>query len=220
MDRPNSEIEGIAFVVIGSFNPAIFHPSWLLAQNLIRREEAESAKIQVVHPNATSFAIGSVELQVTADRLSVSTNDAASYEFARDLTMGSLRILSHTPVRSMGMNKNFHFSMPSEEMWHAVGHRLTPKEPWAGILEQPGMVDITMEGKRPDEFNGYIRVSVQPSGRIKPGVFISVNDHYQYDHKDSTPSQGCDVMVNIITSNWGNFLDLSNRISSSIIGFV
>src|SRR5438067_10758454 len=39
------ETENASIVMVGSFNPAIFQPLWLGTQDLIRRKEAEDAKI-------------------------------------------------------------------------------------------------------------------------------------------------------------------------------
>lgn len=44
------EIDGSSIVVLGSFNPAIFHPLWFKINQLIRPEEADSAKLEVTHP--------------------------------------------------------------------------------------------------------------------------------------------------------------------------
>ena len=108
-----------------------------------------------------------------------------------------------------------HFKMPSEKDWHAVGHRLAPKEPWDDILEKPGMRTIVMEGVRPDEFKGNIRVRVEPSVRVDPGVFIQVNDHYEVN--DSENTRGCDKIMDIVDSSWSESLERSKNIVYSIL---
>ena len=35
-----------------------------------------------------------------------------------------------------------------------------------------------MEGTRTDGHDGYLRIALEPSARIDPGIFIGVNDHY------------------------------------------
>jgi len=106
--------------------------------------------------------------------------------------------------------------MPSEEAWHAFGHRLTPKEPWAGILQEPGMRSLTMEGLRPDSLKGYIRVRVEPSVRVHPGVFININDHYEV--KDAATIRGCDEIIDILDREWKSSFDRSAEIVSSLLG--
>jgi hypothetical protein len=50
MPIPNCELEGTSVVLVGNFNPAIFHPSWLASHNMVRGGEAEKAQIQIVSP--------------------------------------------------------------------------------------------------------------------------------------------------------------------------
>ncbi len=51
----NLVIQSVNIVVLGKFNPSIFHPAWFAAQNLIRTKEADAANIQIVHPEASFF---------------------------------------------------------------------------------------------------------------------------------------------------------------------
>lgn len=156
------EIEGVGIVLVGSFNPKIFQPAWFAAENLIRKEEAQAANIELIHPQVARFSLDWLQLQVTEEQFSATTTQSSFYEPLRDLVLGTFRLLRHTPVRMMGLNRDSHFRMPTEEAWHAFGHRLTPKEPWAGVLKEPGMRSLTMEGLRPDGFQGYIRVRLSP----------------------------------------------------------
>ena len=45
--KPERRIAGVHVVMLGDFNPAILHPSWLTSKNLIAIPEAEAAEIQV-----------------------------------------------------------------------------------------------------------------------------------------------------------------------------
>lgn len=216
MPEPKLEREGIDLILLGSFNPQVLHPAWLAAQELIRKEEAESAKVEIVHAEVASVTVGSIKLQVTQERFQTSTEDPSSYEVARDLTMGYLDVLHHTPVRVMGLNRAMHFLVPSVDAWHEIGHHLAPKEMWSKTLVKPGMRSLTMEGLRPDRFKGYIRVRVEPSVRVHPGVYITLNDHYQEERED--PGRGCEEFIEILRVNWGQFLELSQKIAYSLLG--
>ena len=209
------EIEGVGIVLVGSFNPKIFQPAWFAAENLIRKEEAQEANIQIIHPQVASFSLDWLHLQVTDEQFTATTTQSSFYEPLRDLVFGTFRLLRHTPIRMMGLNRDFHFRMPSEEAWHAFGHRLTPKELWASVLKEPGMRSLTMEGLRPDDLLGYIRVRVEPSIRISPGVFINVNDHYAV--KEVETSRGCDEIIDILAREWKRSLDRSAEIVSSLL---
>ena len=209
------EIEGVGIVLVGSFNPKIFQPAWFAAENLIREEEAQAANIQLIHQQVAIFSLDWLHLQVTDEQFSATTIQSHFYEPLRDLVLGTFRLLRHTPIHKMGLNRDSHFRVTSEEAWHAFGHRLTPKEPWAGILKEPGMRNLIMEGLRPDNLKGYIRVRVEPSVRYHPGVFINVNDHYEVN--DGATIRGCDEIINILEREWKNSLDRSAQITSLLL---
>lgn len=215
MSQPKLELEGASIVLVGSFNPQIFQPAWFSAESLIRKEEGETAQIDLIHPKVAAFSTDWLRLQVTDEQFSVFTTQSAFYEPLRDLVMGTFRLLCHTPIRMMGLNWDFHFRMPSEEAWHTFGHRVAPKEPWAEALKEPGMRSLTMEGKRPDSFNGYIRVRVEPSVRVHPGVFININDHYEV--RSSEPLRGCDEVIDILDREWRRSLDRSSEMASLLL---
>src|SRR5437867_10843081 len=117
-----SEIEGVSIVMLGSFNPAIFQPHWLGAQHLIRPEEAENAKIRAIQAEVADFSTEWFELQVLQNRFQILSKDPRQYGPLRDLAAAIFALLSHTPVRALGMNRSFHFKMPSLEAWHGIGH--------------------------------------------------------------------------------------------------
>ena len=108
-----------------------------------------------------------------------------------------------------------HFRMHSEENWHAFGHQLAPKELWQDLLKNPGMRILTMEGQRPDEFRGYIRVQVEPSIKIHPGVYFRVNDHYEIE--TLRPGMGSDEMLDIFQRAWGESLPRAQHIISTLL---
>jgi hypothetical protein len=215
MSPPKPEIEGVGIVLVGAFNPRIFQPAWFAAENLIREEEEQAAKIELIHHQVAIFSLDWLHLQVTDEQFIATTTQSSFYEPLRDLVLGTFRLLRHTPIRMMGLNRDCHFRMPSEGAWHAFGHRLTPKEPWAGILTEPGMRSLTMEGLRPDNLKGYIRVRVEPSVRVHPGVFINVNDHYEV--KDTATVRGCDEIIDILDREWKSSLDRSAEIVSLLL---
>jgi hypothetical protein len=176
---PQLKTQGGNIVLRGQFNPAIFHPAWLSAQNLIRQQEADAANIQIIHPDATIFDVEWLQLRVTQDRFQATTVQEAYYEVLRDLVIGVFSILNHTPLSMMGINWNFHYALGSEKVWHAVGDRLAPKQDWQALLKHPGMRSLTIQGERPDELPGYIRVKVEPSPQIQFGLYVDINDHYE-----------------------------------------
>lgn len=184
---PQPEIEGSAIVVVGSFNPAVFQPAWFARNGLFSdamRELAEE-KLQVVHPEFTAFNAGWLEFNVSRERCVVATNETARISDQLDLVIGAFTLLPFTPVRAFGINRNVHYRLENEERWHHLGDLLGPKKPWEGVLTEPGLLTLTMHESRENPL-GYRRVEFAPSQKIQPGIFISVNDHYQLVQGDGS----------------------------------
>ena len=124
MEAVKPEVEGISVVLVGSFNPALYHPEWFGRMGLIRDDEVKAANLEVVHNEITSQMIGSIKIQVRSNQFLATTVNAADYEPLRDLVAGTFKSLSHTPIRMLGINFDAHFRMGSVDAWHLVGHRL------------------------------------------------------------------------------------------------
>lgn len=212
---PQIKIQGISIVLIGNLNPAIFHPSWFAAHNLLRPEEADAATINIVHQDVASFKTEWLEVNIVRERFQISTVQESYYEALRDMTVGVLGLLSHTPIRFMGVNRDFHFDLGSEDPWNRLGHRLVPKEDWNGLLGSPGMQNLIVQGVRPDDLKGYLRVTVQPSAQIKYGVFIAVNDHYILK-TDEKEADGADKARLILSERWNESMKRGSGIAQAI----
>jgi hypothetical protein len=210
------QIQAANVVLLGPFNPAIFHPSWLASYNLIRRQEAEAAEIQIIHPNVAAFTVEWLQIKVTEDQFQASTTLEAYYETLRDLVIGILEVLSRPPIAHMGINREFHYLSPSVDVWHSIGYRLAPKQDWEGVLEQPKMRSLTMQGVRPDPFKGYIQTKVEPSPRVEPGIFVQINDHYELGTSSNESLTGSDRVIQILSEQWSESMQRSLSIAEKV----
>jgi len=210
-NRP--EIHGMSIVLLGDFNPKIFQPAWFAAEGLIRSVEAENAEIEIIHPEIVSFKLDWLIFRATRDRCSFATVQEPSFETMRDLCISTFEILTHTPINKMGLNNDTHFKMRTTDEWHSLGHKLAPKDLWKDTFLNPGLRSLTIEGRRDDNFKGYIRVKVEPSVRIDPGVYIQVNDHYE----TNTDTIGCGAIINILRTCWKNSKERAINIINKIL---
>ena len=204
------EIEAASIVVLGTFNPAIFHPLWFKMNELIRPEEAESAKLEVTHPEMSIFSLEWCRLHVEKGRFVLNGANKASYGLILDLAVGTFSILDYTPISAMGLNRSMHFKIDSREKWHAFGHMVAPKEVWSQIMTRPGLRSLMMEdpGETPGDL---LRVKVEPSNRIDPGVFIEVNNHYNLGNKSVQD------MLGILTKSWKDILNKAENIADHLL---
>lgn len=210
-------VEGLSIVVLGFFNPAIFHPAWFAEQELISSEEATNAKVDIVAGEVSAFSLEWLKVQVLRERFSAASLGSPSPDILRDFVLGMLTILNHTPVTMLGLNSDKHIDMGTEGSWHDFGHWLATPDPWGNVLKHPGLRSLTMEGQRPDDYEGMIRVKVEPSTRTKFGVYINVNDHYVVSTKEETGGSA-ELATQIIREQWKSFLELSNDVADSIFG--
>jgi len=133
----------------------------------------------------------------------IATTDLAETQRVRDLMIGVLRALPYAPLSVLGLNRSVHFTPESEDAWHAIGDRLVPKHCWEQdeILKLPGMVDVTLQGVRPDKYGGSIQIQVQPSAKISASVFVAVNDHFNLTVVDSQPTERGPQFKGVATEN-------------------
>jgi len=201
MTHPTPDRYKRSIVLLGDFNPKIFHPAWFAAENLIGKQEAENAKVEVIHQDVAIFTTEWIRIEVVRNRFLVESSQQLIDKPLRDLVYGVFSLLRHTPLRVMGINTTMEFRVPTEEKWHTAGHRVAPKDLWDGVLDSPGMMNVTMrEPRRRDGKRGYIDVRFSPSGQVQPGLFIAVNDHYECESKGDVGSS--DEILAILSNDW------------------
>ena len=126
------------------------------------------------------------QIQVLQNRLSLSSADPGQYGPLRDLGVAMFALLPHTPITVLGLNRYFHFKMPSAEAWHGLGHRLAPKDPWNAIMEQPGLRSMLMQGRRKEASGGTSYIKIEPSIKFEHGLFVEVSEEFK-PHSDVPP---------------------------------
>lgn len=187
------EEQGAAIVATGSFNPAIFQPSWLAKEGIITADEEESAKLDVIHPEIARFQIPALKFDVQAERFSM---HAVAEPFVRAADMFFMIFgerLSHCPIESVGINYWAHIRLRDWAQRQRLGRALAPIDPWGefGQLMNAdekdsagGFSTLTMRVPFLDNGKeGSINVALQPSNRVPDdvGVFIHVNHHFSED---------------------------------------
>jgi hypothetical protein len=208
------EIDSASIVIVGSFNPAIFHPIWFKANGLIKPEEADKAKLEITTPMISIFGVEWFKLQVETQKFVIQTENETHFELLSDLVMGTFSLLEHTPVVAMGLNRSMHFKMDSEESWHAFGDKIAPKDIWQGVLEEPGLLSLVMQGpkQKPNQKSeNHLRVRVESSTRTMPGILIDVNNHFEIKDND------LQKVLNILKESWRDVLINSRKIADQII---
>jgi len=199
--KKKPEIQYLDIVLLGDFNPVIFSPAWFSAHGLIGEIEAESAEVQLIHPDIALFSLPWCRVQVTRERCSLLTEQEAYFQILHDLVVGTFQLLSHTPLRALGLNRGMHIKFDSDEQWHEFGHFLAPQNPWVDVFEDSGMLKLEMVPKFPpaDMSEGTLRIKVEPSNRIQPGILVNVNKHFEIQKKID---KGGKAVIEILRDKW------------------
>lgn len=211
------KLQEFVLVVRGALNPKIFHPLWFEKSKLLGAGEAEKADLKVVHESFSQFSLEWMTLQVTTDRLVVVTKDEGSEALLLDLLAGMFRLLRHTPITALGINRIVHYITDSVDKWHAIGHKLVPKdEIWNGLLQEPGTRSVTIQGKHPKDQPGSINVRVEPSLRFPNGIYIDVNDHYEVCDSEGKGGSG-EELEKLVKASGKNSLKNSKDIIKTLM---
>jgi hypothetical protein len=225
LSPPVAELRSNRIVLLGSFNPRILQPAWLAAQNLIREAESENAEITIIHEEATVFSIDWATIEVERERLRLATTTKSETpEQLRDLAIGILETLDHTPIHVVAIQSAAHYPMASQERRDALGWKLVPPGPFEGEISRPGMAALHVNGARSGEdwqgskppASGLVTVSVEPSSPLAPhGVFIQVDDRYPVADPEAA-NTGTGPAVACIKENWETSLKRAERIVEGV----
>ncbi len=211
---PDSELFSI--VVLGNFNPAILQPLWFSVNGLVPDAEAEGADVDVIHKQFASFSMGGIRVQVDDSRLHMTAVESPQGPILRDLVLGTLSILEHTPLKAIGLNRDMTFVMETDEAWQEVGNRLVPKGDWEQILVSPGMRQVVVEGQRSDCNADRLHVRVQPSAKLR--ILIAVNQHYQLDTNEWVEVRDRhNEAIRVLNDDWQPFVTYAREAARKLL---
>ena len=225
------EKDETTIVLVGSLNPAIFHPAWFALNGLAAKDDINNATIDVVHNELSRFVVRGIAVSVEPFRFAA-TCAYLHRERIKDMVRTCFGdLLKHTPVRAMGINRSIHFKCPSEKVRDRVGRKLAPLAPWGtwgkDIQNAPvrpglhgGMIRLTMrEEPRSDNYDGYIGAEVQPSTLLSDnsGIYLEVNNHFKLAEKDPVDAESA---VEVLEDTWDSSLEKSTKIFGELMKFV
>lgn len=202
-----------SIVLLGSFNPEIFHPAWFAKNDLIQKVEAEESKIEgleIVHHELTKFSLNWLSIQVVHQKFVALTSDLAHFNPLRDLVIMTFEILKHTPIKQLGMNRTIDFSFKDEQTWHKIGDTLAPKTIWEkSVPNRVGLTILGVRSKLTDGLQGYINVNLQPSTRTQYGVVININNHVEIAENQT--------VTEILSQHWVSSMEKAFKIAQTTL---
>lgn len=228
------EILTSAIVAVGDFNPAIFSPDWLERNDLIGEGDADTAREgsqgrqMLVSHQVTTFETEWFALQILENQFSLTSKGAFSPAF-KDLAVGIFQLVPHTPVTAVGLNFQGHYKLADEDEYYRLGDVLAPKDIWQDLFprETAGLSDLTIQIQNwtrgePLKTNDQRLISVQPSKKIKFGVYLSYNDHHDLspiNEENPTPGERVATVIdNEWESSWKDAVRVFDGVLSKALG--
>ena len=211
------DVKSASIVLVGNFNPSIFHPQWFAAHDVISQSEADDeSDLKIATPQVTSFSLTWGNVQVTPDQFVISCKNPTLFAMLQDFVLKTFDILGHTPVSAMGVNMEQKWLSTNEAEHRRFGDNIAPKVKWE-FMSKPGLRDIVMEEQqRPDKYNGYVQARIQALREKQYSILISINDHYFIPKYES--SQGAEPIMEILRENWSASNEHSEEIIKKIVG--
>lgn len=206
------DIFGSSIVALGAFNPAIFSPDWLERNNLIGADDALAAKTLpsfVISGQVSFFETGWFSIQVVENQFVLNSKGALSPAF-RDLAVGILTLVPHTPITALGLNFMGHYRMSNEADYHKVGDVLAPKNIWKDLYpdgnDSIGVGDLSMRIQRGPRGQPTTkderRISLQSSTKLPCALYLAYNDHHEIAEDRDRNLTSAERAVEVINNDW------------------
>ncbi len=210
MDQP--VISSCSIVLLGQFNPAIFHPAWLEARGIEESATTSPDGDLLTHPSIANFSIDTRSYRVRTDLFQIETL-VAPWVMVLDITTKIFaENLVHTPITGFGINRSVHFSLPSKSSRIRLGRILAPIEPWGEYGQGMDADDASLTGglqtlmmRRSSLLDGHVletNVTIEPSIKIpgNTGVYMHVNCHHSL--ADLPHGHGSEQAMNLLSKRF------------------
>lgn len=214
--------EEASIVLVGNFNPKIFHPEWFIRKSII--DEWDYSDDDVVNlPDLCKVELPSDRnITVLLNQFILRSSLASDHLALKDFVMSTFSYLKETPVKQMGMNYISIIKLADHRAWMHFTRDLAPHSYWEKALnyfgsispkkrEELGLWDMTMNLPRKDDIPGHIRAKISVNSSVDRTLSFSINNHVEIDQSDA------EVMIRILDEQWESSLELSKSLISDIM---
>ncbi len=133
--KVSPSISNCSIVLVGQFNPAIFHPAWLQAKG-IETEGMSTDTNTLITAELANFSIHDRSYHIRTDRFQIDTLIAPWVTLLDITTKIFAENLHHTPIMGFGINRSGHVELPSKPSRIKLGRKLAPTDPWGDFGER------------------------------------------------------------------------------------
>tara|TARA_R110002110_G_scaffold414951_1_gene647104 strand:- start:384255 stop:384965 length:711 start_codon:yes stop_codon:yes gene_type:complete len=223
--------ENASIVLVGSFNPSIFHPEWFIKKGLVSsdwdyQKDPEGDLLITREVSQIPFP-DEIVLTVQQNKFILGSHLASNFESLKDLVTSTFEILKETPVSLLGMNLVKNIEIPNDEDWFKFGSIIAPKDPWMKLLDyydelsdiqktRFGLSTQTMILPRPDNLDGDVKVKVEDLTNLSnketyKTLKIDINNHIILG-KD-----GITKVSDVLNDHWDNTYKFSDKLFNNLL---
>jgi hypothetical protein len=220
-----------SIILVGNFNPSIFHPEWFERFKILPSQEtqwAEGAKPKIteipqekgkiiieqvpsllVSPDLAQLAFPSQRIRVTSHRYESIAIQRENFQRTKEVTIKIFSILIHTPIQAMGIN--FHGHWKFKEDSDIILKSLFSKKDQS-FRDAMGE-NFKIEGQISSlQANSKLTLRIGPSDKIQEGIHFNANFHRDIE------SSKAEQAIQLIQENFDKDLEEVIRIARAIIG--
>lgn len=239
------EVSSTTIVLVGKFDISDFLPRTLVMTKVLRSEELIDIELIAYVPSQIlDYDLPWGKVTVTPQQLVVKAEETP-HVTASDFIRSALANASEAvKVVAMGINFEGHFKLEYAYQRNKIGTRLVPPSAWGAWGEEvQKQIDTAVDGKlhggvvnavlrkarvNDDGMFGHVEVRVQPSSKFpETGIHMAVNDHYQFDRKNSYSLEQLErsdivdrkpQLMLVLEKRFDESIALSRKIMSGILG--
>jgi len=212
MAERRADHEDFSVTLRGHFNPSIFSPGWLLANEIITELESEQANVQMIHPQVCSFNAAGIDVNVSPTEFRLWINSVALLDPLNDMFQGIWTKLPHTPVQLAELDHNRHYRLNAEEgdaAWGALESGGASAVKGAAGPEGEMLVQKMAAFSDPE---GRYSLSLQPCNRFSKGMDIRI------ESRVPNPENGnAGTILDDVLSQWEQNQQWARSTSASVI---
>ena len=212
----------VSIVLIGKFQPGMFHPFWFWKNDVIAEDECKRITNDSEHPFVISNSFSNFQtdkyiFRISQERFEMTLN-TKPYELIVDGFKKIFDSLSTIPITAYGINYIFRIEYDAK-MMQKIGKKLAPRKYWGSFFDdeiepmQDGLTQISM--KRVEDF-GAINLILQPSRNSnESGIIFNFNFH----HEKVNQGEAFDVayIESVIENQYSRYLPRVNKLTDEII---
>lgn len=211
-------IRSASIVLLGAFNPLILEPQWLANHDVITDQDLQTLQESgqaLVSPELTGLRFRTFALEAARDRIQViATEELETPLLLADVVVNVFTLLSHTPVRAMGLNHLTHRPVEAERV-ERLWARFAPSDAAQQLMPGTEVESVQWSADRPDDHAGLLRASVAPSRVLTgSGIFLSLNDHFDLGENGSGANA-----AELLADEWQASLQRADTLFESILAF-